>query len=99
MWPLSVWSKAKSVKDKKEEETLWDGPPSSPLVKDTEEMVSWRGMSQEEEDECWMRIAGQFEEVLDKYKVENSRREAYKGRGALLEWALVRRSKNYWLRK
>ena len=31
---------------------------SNLMVKDTEEMVSCRCMSQEEVDECWMRIAG-----------------------------------------
>ena len=57
-------------------------------------------MSQEELDECWMRIAEKFEEeVLDKYKVKNSEREAYKGRGAHPEWRLVRRCKKYRLRK
>ena len=42
-------------------------------------------------------------EVLDKYKVEDSKRgasrgskrEAYKGRGALPEWRLERRSRKY----
>ena len=34
-------------------------------------------------------------EVLDKYKVEESKREAFKGRGAPLEWRRVRGSKKY----
>ena len=33
------------------------------------------------------------EEVLDNYKVEDSKREAFKGRSAPLEWRRVRRSK------
>ena len=35
------------------------------------------------------------EEVLDKYKVEESIREAFRGRGAPLEWRSVRKSKKY----
>ena len=35
------------------------------------------------------------EEVLDKYKVEDSRRAAHRGRGAPLEWRRVRRSRKY----
>ena len=54
------------------------------FVKDTEEMVSWRTMSQFEVDECWVRNARKMEkEVLDKYKVEDGKREAYNGGGAL----------------
>ena len=34
-------------------------------------------------------------EVLDKHKVEESKREAFKGRGAPLEWRRVRGSKKY----
>ena len=57
-------------------------------------------MSQHDVDDCWKKIAGKIEEeVLDEYKVENSKREAYRGRGALLEWRLVRRSKKYRVRK
>ena len=39
------------------------------------------------------------EEVLNKFKVEDSKREACKGRGAPLEWRNVRRSKRYRPRK
>ena len=39
------------------------------------------------------------EEVLDKYKVEESNKEAFRGRGAPLEWRKVRKSKKYRLRK
>ena len=50
-------------------------------------MVGWSGINQEEADECWMKIAGKIkEEVPNKFKVEDSKREAYKGRGPLLEW-------------
>ena len=49
--------------------------------KDSEKNVEWRSMSQEEMDECWKRLAEKMEEeVLDKYKVEDSKREAYRGR-------------------
>ena len=39
------------------------------------------------------------EEVLDKYKVEDSNREAYRGKGNPLEWRLVRRSKKDRIKK
>ena len=39
------------------------------------------------------------EEVLNKYKVEDSKRGAYRGRGTPLEWGRVRRSKKYRVRK
>ena len=77
-----------------------DQKVSGLLVKDTEDMVGWRIMSLEEVDQCWMRIAGKIEEeVLDKYKVVDSKREVYRGRGAPPEWRLVRRSQKYRLRK
>ena len=58
---------------------------SSTLVKDTEEMVGWRTMGKLQMDEFWMRVAWEIEEeVLDKNKVENSKREAYNSRGAHL---------------
>ena len=41
--------------------------------KDTEEMIKWRSMSQEELNECSKRLAGKMEEeVRDKNKVEDS---------------------------
>ena len=45
-------------------------------------------------DECWRNLAEREEEVLDKYKVEDSRR-----RGSPLEWRRLRRSKKYKMRK
>ena len=48
---------------------------------DTEEMIEWRSMSQEEVDECWKRLAEKMEEeVLDKYNVEDSKRGVRKNR-------------------
>ena len=35
------------------------------------------------------------EEVLDKYKVEESHLEAFRGRGAPLEWRKVRKARNF----
>ena len=35
------------------------------------------------------------EEVLDKYKVEESKRESSRGRGASLEWMKVRKNEKY----
>ena len=51
-------------------------------------------------DLCWKNLAERMEEeVLDKYKVEDSKREACRGRGDPLEWRLVRRSKKYRIQK
>ena len=38
-------------------------------------------------------------EVLDKYKVEESKREAFTGRGAPMEWRRVRKHKKYRIRR
>ena len=74
--------------------------PNSLLEEDTEEMRKWRGMNQEEVDQCWKRLVERVEEeVLDKYKVEDSKREACRGRGNPLEWRLVRRGKKYRIEK
>ena len=56
--------------------------PSKFREDDTEEMIGWRSVSQEEMDQCWKKLAEKTEEdVLDKYKVEDSKRGAYRGRG------------------
>ena len=73
---------------------------NSLLEEDTEEMKTWRGLNQEEMDQCWKKVAERIEEeVLDKYKVEDSRREFYRGRGSPLEWRFLRRSKKYRIQK
>ena len=36
------------------------------------------------------------EEVLNKYKIKESKKEAFRGRGAPLEWRRVRKNKKYW---
>ena len=42
-----------------------------------EEMRKWRGLSQSEMDLCWKKLAERMEEeVLDKYKVEESKEGA-----------------------
>ena len=56
-------------------------------------------MSQDEMDQCWKKSERMEEEVPDKCKVEDSKGEAYKGRGAPLELRRVRRSKKYRIRK
>ena len=74
--------------------------PNSCSEEDTEEMGEWRHMSQEEMDPCCKKLAEKMEEeVLDKYKVEDSKREAYRGRGSFWDWRRVRRSKKYRIRK
>ena len=70
------------------------------VEEDTEEMKRWRDLSQSEMDLCWKNLAERMEEeVLDKYKVEESKRGEFKGRGNPLEWKRVRRSKKYRIRK
>ena len=57
-------------------------------------------MSQEEMDQCWKKLAERMEEeVLDKYKVEDSERGVYRGRGFPLEWRRVRKSRKYRIKK
>ena len=51
---------------------------NSHLEEDTEEMRTWRGLNQDEMDQGWKKLAERVEEeVLNKYKVEDSIREAY----------------------
>ena len=43
--------------------------PSSFWEEETEEMIGWRSVSQEEMDQCWKKLAEKIEEeVLDRYK-------------------------------
>ena len=70
--------------------------PNIAVEEDTEEMKKWRSLNQSEMDLCWKNLAERMEEeVLDKYKVEESERGAFKGRGDPLEWRRVRRNKRY----
>ena len=49
---------------------------------DTEEKKKWRGLSQGEMDQTWKNVPERMEEeVLDKCKVEESKKEAFRGRG------------------
>ena len=43
-------------------------------------MRKWRGLIQSEIDLCWKNLV----ERVNKYKVEECKREAFRGRGALL---------------
>ena len=70
--------------------------PNIFLNEDTGEMSKWKGQSQNEVDQCWKNLAERMEEeVLDKYKVEVWKREAFIGRGAPLEWRRVRKNKKH----
>ena len=63
---------------------------------DTEEMLKWRALSQKEMDQCWKNVVEKMEaEVLDRYKIEESKTDAFKGRGAPLEWRTVRKNKKH----
>ena len=55
--------------------------PDTAVEEDTEEMKRWRSLNQSEMDLCWKNLAERMaEEVLDKYKVEKSKKGAFKGR-------------------
>ena len=73
---------------------------NSLLEEDTEERRTWRVLNQEEMNQCWKKLAERMEEeVLDKYKGEDSTRKAHRGRGSPLEWRNVRRSEKYRIRQ
>ena len=56
---------------------------SSSWEEDTQEMIEWRSMRQEEMDQCWKELTDKIEEdVLDKHEVEDSKRGAYRSRGS-----------------
>ena len=56
--------------------------PNIAVEEDTEEMKRWRSLNQSEMDQCWKKLDERLEEqVLDKYKVEESKKGAFKGRG------------------
>ena len=60
--------------------------PNIVVEEDTEEMKRWRRLHQSEMDPCWKILAERMEEeVLDKYKVEESKKAGFKGRGNPLE--------------
>ena len=70
--------------------------PGIAVEEDTEEMKRWRSLNQSEMDLCWKNLAERMVEVvLDKYKVEESKKGAFQGRGNPLEWRRVRRNKRY----
>ena len=74
--------------------------PNIAVDEDTEEMKRWRSLNHGEMDQCWKNLAERMEEeVLDKYKVEESKRGAFKGRGNTLKWKIVRRNKRLKIRK
>ena len=48
---------------------------------DTEEMVQWRSISEEDMHELWTALCRRMEEeVLEKYKAEEAKKRAYEGR-------------------
>ena len=70
------------------------------MEEDTEEMKEWRELNQSEIDICWKKLAERMEEdVLDKCKVEESKRGAFTGRSDPLIWRKVRKNKRYKIRK
>ena len=100
-------SQGEIVKDPKEKKKVpgWSieemkERPNIAVEEDSEEMKRWRRLNQSEMDLRWKNLAERIqEEVLDKYKVEESKKGAYKGRGKPLDWKRVRRSKKYRIRK
>ena len=76
-----------TVEEKKEK-------PNIAVEEDTEEMRKWRGVSQSEVDQRWKNLAERMEEeVLDKYKIEERKREAFRGGGAPMDWRRVRKKR------
>ena len=73
--------------------------PNVAVEEDTEEMKRWRSLNQSEMDLCCTNLVEEMgEEVMDKYKVEESKRGAFEGRGDPLEWRRVRKNKRYKIR-
>ena len=67
---------------------------------DTEEMVQWRSISEEDIHELWTALCGRMEEeVLEKYNAEEAKKRAYEGRGQPLEWRILKKEKRYPPRK
>ena len=70
---MSQGEKAKGIEEKKKVEG-WSteelkNTPRDDRDQDTEEMIEWRYMSEEEMDQCWKKLLEKIvEEVLDKYK-------------------------------
>ena len=63
--------------------------------KDTEEMVKWRSISQEEMEQCWKRLSEKMEEeVLDTYKVGGQQARCF-----FFDWRRVREGRKYNIRK
>ena len=73
--------------------------PNIGVEEDTEEMKRWRSLNHSEMDLCWENLVEKMEEALDKYKVEESKRGAFEGRGDSLEWRRVRKNKRYKISK
>ena len=72
-----------------------DETASNQLAKNTEEIVSSRSTS-EKIHNFWDTLAAKIdEEMLEKQKVKDSKRGAYRGSGEPLQWRLVRRVKKY----
>ena len=76
-------SQGKSVKKKPKDKKKVPGwsteemqeRPNFAVEEDTEEMKKWRDLNQSEIDTCWKKLAERMEEeVLDKCKVEESKR-------------------------
>ena len=69
-------------------------------TEDAEQVKKWRGLSESEMDQSWTKLAERMEEdVLDKYNVEESNKEAFNGRSASLEWRRARKNKKYRIKK
>ena len=74
--------------------------PNVAVEEHTKEMKRWKSLNQSEMDLSRKKLAEKMEEeVLDKYKVEESKRGAFKGRGDPLEWRKVNKNKRHKIRK
>ena len=100
---MSQGEKSRGTKEKKKiqgrfTEEMKDKTSSS-SEEETGEIIEWRSMSQEEVDQGWKKLPEKIEEeVLDRYKVEDSKKRGLQ-RQRRHHWRRERRSKKYIMRK
>ena len=57
-------------------------------------MVQWRSISPEGMNDLWEELCGKMEEeVLEKCRVKEARKHAYKRRGEPPEWRIVKKKR------
>ena len=70
----------------------WETSRGRVDLKTRRKWCSGWGINQEEVENWWKELCGKMEkEVLEKYRVEESKKSAYKGRGEPLGWRNVKK--------